>query len=160
MNIPVGSLVVGKLSSKSIDAKKMLQDLINKSFNGYISITTLEENGFEDGMIVFEDGIIKGASHNFLFKNKSKFGQDALSFILNIFASNYGTIDIFKLTKEQVELILTFNEQIKTQTIKNLSNINNLFKTKYDSSLLGIKQNDEKSKYDLFKQIGLGNVKI
>jgi len=161
MNIPSGKQVVSELATSGVDPKKMLGDLMKKNFNGYVSVTCKERFGFEDGFVILENGVIKGSYYKMLKNQKDAFGKDALALLLNAFGSGFGTIDIFMLTKEQVDLMLTFNEKVKFEA-SDLSKIKDLFKNKYDPNLLGnyIEVQETTSKYDLFKKIGLGNIKI
>ena len=159
MNIPVGENVVSGLPVKEIDPKEMLSDLISKSFNGYVAITIFTDKGYEDGIIIFESGSIVGSYYKHLVLEKEFFGMNGLKYVLNMFGAEYGVIDVFKLSKEQVELLLTFNERVKTKSIKNLSDIKDFFVSKYNPNLFEEKT-EEVSKYDLFKKIGLGSLKI
>ena len=160
MNIPSGEEVVKNLEVKGIKTSSMIKDLNNKKFNGYVSITIREKFGFEDGVIIFKDGEISGSYYNFLLKNKELYGKDAFTFVMNAFGAEFGSLDVNKLSKEQVELMLTFNEKSKFEL--KLKDLQKKIKTKYDENLvsqeIGIDVKDEK--YELFKKIGLGNLGI
>jgi hypothetical protein len=160
VNIPSGEEVVKNLEVKGIKTSSMIKDLNNKKFNGYVSITIREKFGFEDGVIIFKDGEISGSYYNFLLKNKELYGKDAFTFVMNAFGAEFGSLDVNKLSKEQVELMLTFNEKSKFEL--KLKDLQKKIKTKYDENLvsqeIGIDVKDEK--YELFKKIGLGNLGI
>jgi len=160
MNIPTGKPVIKGMALKSLNYQNMIQDLITKRFNGYVCLTVQDKFGYEDSFIVFEDGIISGAFHSFLDKSKEDFGDIAIKLFMSCFASGIGTLDVFALTKEQAELILTFNEKIKTNPIKEVKYLNQFVNSKYRESFFDSNNNVETNKYDLFKSIGLGNINV
>lgn len=161
MNIPTGKPLVKQVSLKKLNYNNMLSDLFVKKFNGYICLTIKDKYGFEDSFIVLEDGIVQGAYHKFLNYGKENFGDNALKLFMSSFNSSLGTLDVYSLTKEQAELILTFNEKIKNTPIKDIKTLNQYNNPKYKSDIIGtLDQNTSDNKYDLFKQIGLGNIQI
>lgn len=162
MNIPSGKQIVKNLSLKKLDYASMLADLIQKKFNGYICLTVNDKYGFEDSLFVFEDGIIKGSHQNFLNYEKEVFGDEAIYFFINNLKLEFGNIDVFSLTKEQTELILTFNEKMKTSPIADTKSLNKFASSSYKENFMSkvMKHGSEDTKYDLFKQIGLGNLNI
>ncbi len=162
MNIPSGKQIVKNLTLKKLDYANMLSDLIQKKFNGYICLTVNDKYGFEDCIFVFEDGIIKGSYVKFLNYEKEAFGDSAVSIFLNNLKLELGNIDVFSLTKEQTELILTFNEKVKTTLIPDTKSLNKFVSSSYKENFMSkvMKQSSGDTKYDLFKQIGLGNLNI
>lgn len=162
MNIPQGKPILKNTALKGINYQNMLTDLINKKFNGYICITIKDIFGIEDSVIILEDGIIKGAYHNFIDKSKDIFGDDALKIFMSNITANIGTIEIYSLSKEQTELVLTFNDKLKTYPIKDMKILNQYsnLKVKYNLNLEENKESNVETKYDLFKKIGLGNINI
>lgn len=162
MNIPSGKQLATKLTLKDINAKNMIVDLISKKFNGYVSITITENFGFEDGLLIFSQGNISGAHYVLLHENKEIFGEDALKLFFNALGANFGTLDVYQLTKEQVELMLTFNEKTKINNIFDMKKIDSLFVKNYNADAVAkySTQIQESSKFDLFKKIGLGNIRI
>jgi len=158
MNIPSGKQIVSKLNIREIDAKTMLSDLLRKKFNGYICITVNGSAGFEDGILILELGAIKGCHYKLLQNNKNYYAESALKLFLNSYGAEFGTIDVYGLTKEQVDLILTFNEKVKIKDITDINSIADLFVSHYNSDLtLNKDVKKSVSKYDLLKSIGLGN---
>jgi hypothetical protein len=161
MNIPTGKPIIKGLALKNLNYQNMIQDLITKRFNGYICLTAKDQFGYEDTFIVFEDGIISGAYHNFLDKVKENFGDIAIKLFMSAFTAKFGTLDVYALTKEQVELILTFNEKIKNMPVKDIKYLNQFVNSKYREEIIGSNaSNVEETKYDLFKKIGLGNISV
>jgi len=160
MNIPTGKQVIKGVPLKNLKYENMLLDLCSKNFNGYICLTAKDNAGYEDSFIVFEDGKIMGAYHNFLDKKKDSFGEDALKRFMSSFDSSFGVIDVYALTKEQAELILTFNEKLRISPTKDIKYLNQLKNPKYREEVFGDKNTNEITKYDLFKRIGLGNISI
>ncbi len=162
MNIPSGKQIVKNVALKKLDYANMLSDLIQKRFNGYLCLTINDKYNFEDSLLVFEDGAIKGAYSKFLNYEKEAFGDSAISIFLNNLKLEIGNIDVFSLTKEQTELILTFNEKMKTTPINDTKSLNKFVNSSYKENFMSkfMKQGSEDTKYSLFKQIGLGNLNI
>jgi hypothetical protein len=162
MNIPSGKQIISKLETKDLNSKNMIRDLMNKKFSGYITVTINQQFGFEDGLLIFSNGIIKGAHYVLLKENNEIFGEDAIKLILNALGAKYGTLDVYQLTKEQVELMLTFNEKTKVTDIADISKIEQFFVNDYNTNITAkySSQKQEDSKYDIFKKIGLGNIRI
>jgi len=162
VNIPSGKQIVTKLTIKDINAKSMLKDLLAKKFNGYITITINEKFGFEDGIIIVSQGFIKGAHYLLLKENKDIFGEDAFRLSLNAFAAKNGTVDVYQITREQVDLMLTFNEKTKIPEIADITKIDSLFPKSYNPEFVArfSDQKQESSKFELLKRIGLGNIRI
>ena len=161
MNIPTGKPLIKQVSLKKLNYLNMLSDLLTKKFNGYICLTIKDKFGYEDTFIVLEDGIIQGAYHKFLDFNKETFGDNAIKLFMSSFSAKFGTLDVYTLTKEQSELILTFNEKIKNVPIKDIKILNQYCDSKYREEIINItNQGNDDTKYDLFKRIGLGNIDI
>ncbi|PIU22642.1 MAG: hypothetical protein COT14_00055 [Candidatus Diapherotrites archaeon CG08_land_8_20_14_0_20_30_16] len=160
MNIPTGKPIIKNVALKNLNCQNMISDLSAKKFNGYICITIKDKFGYEDSFLVFQDGIIKGAYHTFLDKNKENFGDNAMKLFMSTLVVQFGTLDVYALTKEQTELILTFNEKIKTTPIKEYKYLSQFVTPKYREEIIGTTEGENESKYDLFKKIGLGNINI
>ena len=161
MNIPTGKPLIKQISLKKLNYNNMLFDLFSKKFNGYICLTIKDKYGYEDSFIVMEDGLIQGAYHKFLNQNKETFGDKAIKLFVNSLNSNLGSLDVYSLTKEQTELILTFNEKIKHNPIKDIKTLNQYNDPKYKDEIIeNYEKNTNDNKYDLFKKIGLGNIQI
>jgi len=161
MNIPTGKPIIKGLALKNLNYQSMIQDLITKKFNGYICLTAKDNFGYEDTFIVFQEGVVSGAFHSFLDKAKENFGDNAIKLFMSCFTLKLGTLDVYALTKEQTELILTFNEKIKNMPIKDIKYLNQFVNSKYRDEIIGNSNiNVEETKYDLFKRIGLGNINV
>lgn len=157
MNIPEGKAIAKNLTTLKLNSDSMLNDLFLKKFNGYVCLTINEKNGYEDGFIVFQEGSILGSYYMFLDKKKEFYSTNALSLFVNNL-KYLGNIDIYSLTKEQTELLLTFNEKIRTKAINSIKYLKELTTNNYKEELFV--EEKEENKYDLFKKIGLRNIKI
>ncbi len=160
MNITQGVPVSKNLNLKKVNYEVMFTDLFNKKFYGYICLTTFDNLGYDDDIIILQNGFIVGAYHQSLNQKKEFFGDNAIPLFFNNLTNEYGCLDIFSLTKEQTELILTFNEKMKNKPIKDIKYLNQFMNNKYKEQIFNNKPIKEESKYDLFKKIGLGNIKI
>jgi hypothetical protein len=158
MNIPQGKPIIKNVSTLKLNYESMLNDLIIKKFNGYVCLTLNDKLGYEDGFIVFQNGIILGAYYNLLDKNKEFYSENAIRFFVKGLKSNFGALDVYTLTKEQTELLLTFNEKIRNKPINSIKYLNEFTPNNSNEELFV--EEKEENKYDLFKKIGLGNIKI
>lgn len=157
MNIPEGTPIAKNLSTLKLNSESMLNDLFLKKFSGYVCLTINQNKSYEDGFIVFQDGILKGSYYTFLEKNKDYYGDNALAFFMRGIKV-LGTLDIYSLTKEQVELLLTFNEKIRIKPINSIKYLNDFTNNNITEELV-VKEKEE-NKFDLFKKIGLKNIRI
>lgn len=157
MNIPQGKSIIKNTSTLKLNYESMLNDLILKKFNGYVCLTVKDKLGFEDGFLVFQEGNIKGGFYKLLDKNKDYYSENAIKFFMSSI-KNPGAIDVYSLTKEQTELLLTFNEKIRNKPINSIKYLKE-FSTNNNKEELFVEEKEE-NKYDLFKKIGLGNIKI
>ncbi|PIU02611.1 MAG: hypothetical protein COT55_02595 [Candidatus Diapherotrites archaeon CG09_land_8_20_14_0_10_32_12] len=162
MNIPTGERVAENISTAKVDVRKVISDLENKKFSGYISVTNNNGFGFEDGALFFKLGNVIGSVHTFLFYDKSVYGDESAALFFNSFASKSGCFDVFRLTSEQMELIVTFNDKILFKSQNNQKLFDNYVK-EYKASLVEKyidRSSSSKDKYGLLKEIGLGNIGI
>lgn len=160
MNIPSGKPIAKGIALKNLNYNNMLLDLMQKKFNGYVCLTVKDKFGYEDSFVIFKEGVILGAYHNFFDVNKESFGEMAIKLFMSCFTAKFGTLEVYALTKEQCELILTFNEKIKNQPIKDIKYLNQFVNPKYRENIVETPIKKEDSKYDLFKKIGLGNLSV
>jgi len=162
MNIPTGERVAENISVAKVDVRKVISDLESKKFSGYISVTNNNGFGFEDGVLLLKQGNVIGSVHAFLSFDKSIYGDESAALFFNSFASKFGCFDVFKLTSEQMELIITFNDKILFKSQNNQKLFDNYVK-EYKTSLVERyidKSSGGKDKYGLLKEIGLGNIGI
>ncbi len=160
MNIPVGERVAENIDIKKVDVRKVISDLQSKNFSGYIAVTTKMNYGFEDSTLFFKQGSVMGCSHAFLAFDKIIYGEEGIRLFFNSFASQFGCFDVFRLTNEQMELIITFNDKILIKSA-NMQKIFDNYIKEYKESLVEKyidKSELSKDKYALLKEIGLGNI--
>lgn len=109
--MPSGVVVKTDVDVASVDFLGLLKELKNKVFNGYLCIAVKGKTGFEEGVMVFDNGKIEAVAYDYLAFNKSVVGSKALARVMNASSAKVGVLDIFQLSNEQVQLIIAFNEQ-------------------------------------------------
>ena len=108
----------------TVEFVALLNELMGKSFNGYLCITVKGGGGIEDGVLVFDNGKIVASTYEYLKHGKTLMGEPAFVRIVNAGAAHHGIVDIFQLANEQVEMVLAFNENaIFVPNEKDLKNL-------------------------------------
>ncbi len=152
MNLPVGKTIERDLKLSKVDKKKILTDLFDGLFTGYIVLTVEGKTGIEEGLLLFEKGELKGSIFEEISKENELMGDIALIKSMNAFAAKEGIIDVNSLTKQQVELIIAFQENILITKTTKAEELIKLIPKTYDSIK---KENKKETKIDIFKKIGL-----
>lgn len=111
INLPAGTVIKTGVDAATIDFKALLRELREKMFNGYLCITVQGGSGLEDGALVFDSGKIVAAFYEYLRVAKDVQGDAAFLRVLNASLAPTGSIDIYQLSNDQVQLILAFNEE-------------------------------------------------
>lgn len=111
MNLPPGITVKSAIDIATIDFAALLKELKDKSFNGYLALAIQGKGGFEEGILVFDNGKVVAAFYEYFKFSKVVLGDSAFQRVMNASAAKQGILDIFQLTNDQVQLILAFNEQ-------------------------------------------------
>jgi hypothetical protein len=162
MDIPVGSLVEENIPLKETNLVQKLFALMQQGFNGYVVLTTEGRSGIEEGIVLLKNGAAVGAVYEYLKFKKSFFGDSALQQLLNAALAKAGVIDIGSLSKQQVELIIAFNEKIELGAPLGQKEIAKIMPQGYNASIvekaLGKELKKKESKFDVFKKLGLGGV--
>lgn len=111
MNLPAGTPLKTGLDVANVDFYALVKELGKIGFNGYVCIATAGEAGFEEGTLMFDEGKPVASIYEYYKYRKTYFGDDAFKRVLNASAAKDGVVDVFELTKEQVHLVLAFNEK-------------------------------------------------
>jgi len=163
MNIPVGTLKEEGSSLKDTNLPEKLSGLMKESFTGYIALTVEGRSGIEEGLAVLKNGLLVGTIYEYLKFNKSFYGKDALTQFFNSSLAEFGVMDIGQLSKQQVDLIVAFNEKIELEKPVSPQELAKLVPKEYDSKhaekAVGEELKKKESKFDVFKKLGLGGVR-
>ena len=89
--------------------------------------------------------------------------KDALELFFNSASAEFGIVELYELSREQMELMQTFNETVFFNEVYDVKDALKYYGKEYKDSLIeryiGRKEID-KNKYALLKQIGLGNIGV
>ncbi len=160
MNLPAGSVVKTDVDVASVDFLGLLKELKSKVFNGYLCIAVKGKTGFEEGVVVFDNGKVEAVAYDYLAFNKSVVGSKALARVVNASSAKQGVIDLFQLTNEQVQLIIAFNEQAivvpNEDELKRLKT--EVFSNSFEEEITGGKEAETEK--DLLKKYKVSGVKV
>ena len=107
MEFPAGEKIEEGLTINKVNPEELFKSFMDSEFSGYIVLTIYGYAGIEEGLLLFQKGIIVGALFSYDTSNHSIEGEEALVRILNAFKAKYGVLDINSLSKQQVELTIT-----------------------------------------------------
>ncbi len=110
MRISAGKVIDKGKATEEINAKEYILNLMNASFNGYITVTAEGNYGLEEGIIVFSEGKIVASSYNYFTFEKEFRAEEALKRSLNAFLNPRAIIDSYALESYQVQLFMTLND--------------------------------------------------
>ncbi len=112
MNIPVGNIVEKRVSFEKTAADKKVTQLLNSNFSGYMVATAEGITGIEEAILLILGREIIGAVFEAISINKTFYGLQGLRLSLNLLKAKKGVFDVNALTKQQIDLIIAFNEKI------------------------------------------------
>jgi hypothetical protein len=162
MNFPVGKITEEEIKVNEFDWKKKLNEFEAMHFDGFVVVTIEGVNGIEEGVLFFQKGNAIGSFYEFTKFGLPVKGIKALPMFFNALNAKYGVGEIHKLSVQQLELILAFNEEIKFEKPKNNRDLSKMFSGKFSSiyakeTLSEVLKSIE-SKSEVFKRIGLTNL--
>lgn len=162
LNYPVGETVEEALELSKIDPKEFVGRLLSSSFAGYMVVTIEGFSGIEEGVLFFRDNLLVGAAFSYDHYDLGVFGDVALESFFNALASKRGIVDVYRLTKQQLDLILALDERTAVARPIGKEGIDKKLRAKYDSffgrqALQGM-QKVVRPASDLIKKIGLGDI--
>ena len=162
MNIPVGEMVEENVSLKEMNLRQKLSKLMRESFSGSVVLTVEGRSGIEEGLVLLKEGMAFGALYEYIRFGKIVYGETALKQLLNSATVEFGVMDVGSLTKQQIELIIAFNEKIELKKPLSEKDIAKLMPKKYDAGVaekeIGKELKKKESKFDIFRRLGLGGV--
>ncbi|MCK9293224.1 MAG: hypothetical protein WCY27_03825 [archaeon] len=135
MNIPTSKPLVENAFLENLMCDKLILDLGFKKFSGYSYLVINTDLGFQEGILLFSKGDVVGSIYFNSFNGIEVYGKDAFDLSISSFGYTDGILNIYRLTDEQIKLILIFNDKIKFDFKINKINVSKL-KFKYDESYL------------------------
>ena len=162
MNIPIGKLEIEQKSFAEEKPFDKLTNMVNTGFNGYIVSTIEGITGLEEGLLMVRDKEIVGAIFDALRVNKQLYGVKALRLVLNLLKAKKGVFDVNSLSKQQIDLIIAFNEKVHLSKTIDATLLAKLEPESYVKDLvskeLAVDLTAVDTKYNLLKRIGLGSI--
>ncbi len=113
MNLPTSKPVIENVFLDVIEPEKLLLDLNNKKFTGYLYVVIHSEFGFEENFIMMLKGNVVGSIYVNNKYNFEIYGLDAFKLSLNSLGFKEGLLNLYQLSEEQLKLVLIFNDKIK-----------------------------------------------
>ena len=163
MNIPVGEIIEENVSLKEVNLGKKLSGLMSKQFTGYVVLTVEGRSGIEEGLGIIKNGILIGGIYEYIRFGKIIYGDTAIAQLLNSGLAEFGVMDIGRLSKQQIELIIAFNERIELKNQLSQKELASATPKKYNAGAaeteFGEELKEKESKFDILKRIGLGGVR-
>ena len=162
MNIPIGEVEAQHIPFSESEPFSKIAELMKSGFNGYIVATAEGVSGLEEGLLMIRDAAIIGAVFDALRVNKQFHGVSALRLVLNLLKAKKGVYDLNKLSKQQIDLIMAFNEKIKLLKIVDAAILSKLQPKAYNAEIVSkelvIEAGPAESKSNILKKFGLGSI--
>ena len=162
MNIPIGKVVEEHQSLSDNDPFAKMEKLLKSGFNGYLVATIEGVTGLEEGVLMMKQSQVVGVVFDALRFNKQLYGLKALRLVLNILKAKKGVFDLNKLSKQQIDLIMAFNEKIRLPKEVDRSIMLKLKPSEYKADLvskeLAVDLSQKDTRYNLLKKLGLGSI--
>ncbi|MAG18136.1 MAG: hypothetical protein CL944_01540 [Candidatus Diapherotrites archaeon] len=162
MNLPVGEVISQGVNFKEVDSKRLVQSLYEKNFSGYVIVAVEGYDGLEEGMLLFKQGKMVGAYHEYDLHGITVFGDDSITHVFNSFAAEYVVGDLVSLSNQQVDLVTAFNDKTKLEAPISKADIQKLIPKVYSSELakniLSEVVQEKDNRKDVFKKLGLSGL--
>lgn len=162
MNIPVGEIVEENIALSEVKFEEKLLKLSKEAFTGYLVLTVEGRSGIEEGLLLFKGGLAVGAIYEYVKFKKMFYGDNALEQLLNAVLAEFGVMDIVGLSRQQVDLIIAFNEKVELRKPLSQKEITKIIPKQYQVAVaekaLGKELKKKESKFDVFKKLGLGGL--
>ncbi len=162
MNIPVGEVVEEHKSFSEIAPFTKLENLLDSGFDGYFVAAIEGISGLEEGLLLIKENMIVGAVFVSLRINKHVYGPLALRLVFNLLNAKKGMFDLNKLSRQQIDLIIAFNDRITLVKPVEKQLLLKLQSGSYQgalvSKILELELESSASKHHLLKKLGLGSI--
>jgi len=162
MNIPIGKVEEQQVPFSESEPFAKIAKLMASGFNGYMVATAEGCSGMEEGLLMISDAAIIGTVFDGLRVNKQLYGVSALRLVLNLLKAGRGVFDLNRLSKQQIDLIMAFNEKIKLTKPVGSETLSKLEPKAYDAGIVSkelvVEETTKESKGKLLKKFGLGSI--
>ena len=162
MNIPVGEVVEQHKNFTEIAPFEKLKQILDSDFDGYFVAVIEGISGLEEGLLLIKEKKIVGAVFDSLRLNKQVYGPLALRLVFNLLKAKKGVFDLNKLSRQQIDLIIAFNDRItllKPVEKQLLSKLEpNSYQEALVSKILELELESSASRHNLLKKLGLGSI--
>jgi len=162
MNIPVGKVEESQVSFAEKPPFARIRQLLQSGFEGYMAATIEGASGLEESIILLRGKEIVAAVFDAIRMNKQFYGIDGLKLALNLLKSQKGVFDLCRLSKQQIDLIIAFNEKVALPKPVDAGTLSKLEPAGYSSELvskeLAVDLGASDSKASLLKRLGLSSI--
>jgi hypothetical protein len=163
MNIPVGVVEIQRKPFSESNPFEEVVSLLKTGFDGYFIATIEGVSGLEEGLLLIRGNQVVGAVFEALRINKQLFGAEALRLVFNLLQAKKGVFDVNRLTRQQIDLIVAFNEKLVLSTrpldeAMMLKLKPSSYQPELVSETLQIELESIDSRHGLLKKIGLGSI--
>lgn len=162
MNIPVGTVEERQLLFSEAEPFAKIKGLLQSEFDGYVVATVEGASGLEEGLLLLKGRVVVGAVFDSVRLGKQLYGALGLRLVLNLLKSSNGVFDVNRLSKQQVDLIIAFNEKIRLSKPLDSGMLSKLEPSAYRQDLvsteLSVDLDASDSKHNLLKKFGIGSV--
>jgi hypothetical protein len=163
MNLPVGAAKETGLQLSQEGLSQTALALSREGFTGYLVLTIEGVKGVEEAVLFFKGFEIIGTIYEFSRYNKTIYGDEAFKLSLNAGAAEHGVMDVYSLTKQQLDLVLAFNNKILLRAPVGIRTLHShkvkAFKSELSEKYLTGLIQKKHSKLEVLKRFGLGRLK-
>lgn len=162
MNIASGVACERGKALGKFDPKEYLLKLMNEKFCGYISLTVSGDKGFEEATIVLNNGQITCCDYEYFKFNRKFSAEDGLKRAFNAFLAKNGVLDCFSLRPQQVQLVMTLNEDcvLREPVGEHALALPASFSTDYEKEVAGELAKTEETRSWFLKKYGLTKLSV
>jgi len=162
MNIPIGKIEEAQIRFSDKKPLEKTTELMQSGFDGYLVATIEGVSGLEEGLLMVKGQEVVGVVFDAMRVHKQLHGLNALRLVLHIFKARQGIFDVNRLSRQQIDLIMAFNEKIRLPKAVGLELLSKLAPKAYDSAFvskeLAIDPQATESRGNLLKKMGLGSI--
>ncbi len=129
LNFPVGEAAFSLVPLTQFSSDRVFE-LQKQRFSGYIVATVDGFSGLEEGLLFLLEGKVVGCAYSLEYLDVVSFGSLGLAQFFNGLAAKHGIVDVYTLSKQQVELILALEDKIAVD--EPLTGLKSLVVSKYN----------------------------
>jgi hypothetical protein len=158
MNITAGTPVERGKYLEELNPKEYMLKLLKEGFSGYVCVTIHGKLGLEEGNIIMHNGNIVSSDYQYFYFDHEYKAKEALERSLNAFLAPIGVVDVYSLSANQVQLVMTLNEEhnLQVPVSPDLLNIPAAFSYSYEEQLRStVPEEEDLSKEEILKRLGI-----